>query len=117
MIDPIDVGPTLYKCYTNVLCLLGQYILLNCAARLRYIYHNTMSIIWLTDNGFLSLDGLASMLRECFKEVSIKIKEPEIDILVQAIIGSDETENRICFDEFYEKAINYSGIKDQSMLK
>ena len=24
-----DVGPTLYKCYTNVLCLLGLFLLLN----------------------------------------------------------------------------------------
>ena len=57
---------------------------------------------------------MASMLRDCFEEGSIKMKEHEIDVLVQAISGSAESEKRICFNEFYEK---YSDIKEQSMLK
>ena len=57
---------------------------------------------------------MASMLRDCFEEGSIKMKEHEIEVLVQAISGSAESENRICFNEFYEK---YADIKEQSMLK
>ena len=34
-----DVGPTLYKCYTNVLCLLGYWLLLILPRPRSYKYH------------------------------------------------------------------------------
>ena len=34
-LNVFDVGPTLYKCYTNVLCLLGKYCTCKDTAPLR----------------------------------------------------------------------------------
>ena len=36
-----DVGPTLYKCYTNVLCLLGCHV-----ERMRYKPHKSAQSLW-----------------------------------------------------------------------
>ena len=44
-----DVGPTLYKCYTNVLCLLGSLTILHCFGPVQ----NLDKMIWVLGQNHL----------------------------------------------------------------